>query len=81
MLAEYPVCATIAVKDLAAAKKFYGETLGLKEPKEDPQGVFYKSGEGSGVYVYTSPAVAGSNKATYAAWNVPDVPGAQRQRH
>ena len=73
MLADYPVCAVIGVKDLAAAKKFYGETLGLKDPKEDPGGVLFKSGKGSAVYVYQT-EFAGTNKATGAAWNVDDVP-------
>ncbi|HSX44585.1 MAG TPA: VOC family protein [Candidatus Saccharimonadales bacterium] len=72
MLADSPVCATIAVKDLEAAKKFYGDTLGLKDPKADPGGVLFKAGEGSAVYIYQS-EFAGSNKATYAAWNVSDV--------
>jgi len=72
MLADNPVCAVLGVKDLAAAKKFYGETLGLKDPKEDPGGVFYKAGKDSGVYVYQT-EFAGSNKATAAAWSVSDV--------
>ncbi len=73
MLADSPVCATIAVKDLDAAKKFYGDTLGLKDPKEDAAGgLLYKSGGGSALYLYQS-EFAGTNKATYAAWNVSDV--------
>ncbi|HVI60862.1 MAG TPA: VOC family protein [Candidatus Saccharimonadales bacterium] len=71
MLGDNEVCATIAVKDMAAAKKFYGETLGLKAGKEDGGGVFYTSGKG-GVFVYESPS-AGTNRATYAAWMVDDV--------
>jgi len=72
MLADSPVCATMAVKDLDVAKKFYGETLGLKDPKEDQAGVLFKSGGGSAIYIYQS-EFAGTNKATYAAWNVSDV--------
>src|SRR3989344_7938174 len=72
MLADSPVCATMAVKDLDVAKKFYGETLGLKDPKEDQAGVLFKSGCGSAIYIYQS-EFAGTNKATYAAWNVSDV--------
>lgn len=71
MLENSEVCATIAVKDLDAAKKFYGETLGLGVDKEDGGGVFFKSGKG-GVFVYQS-ALAGTNQATYAAWMVEDV--------
>ncbi|HSW85073.1 MAG TPA: VOC family protein [Candidatus Saccharimonadales bacterium] len=74
MLGDKDVCATIAVKDMEAAKKFYGETLGLEASMETPAGIFYKSGN-SGVFVYPS-NVAGTNQATYAAWTVEDVEGA-----
>ncbi len=71
MLSDKDVCATIAVSDMAAAAKFYGETLGLEKAMESPGGTFYKSGN-SGVFVYQSDT-AGTNKATYAAWMVDDV--------
>jgi catechol 2,3-dioxygenase-like lactoylglutathione lyase family enzyme len=73
MLGDNDVCAAVAVKDMAAATKFYGETLGLKATMESPGGTFFKSGN-SGVFVYPSPS-AGTNKATYAAWSVEDVEG------
>ena len=71
MLGDKDVTAAIAVKDMAAAAKFYGETLGLEKSMETPGGTFYKSGN-SGIFVYTS-SFAGTNKATYAAWRVNDV--------
>lgn len=71
MLGSNEVCATLAVKDLGAAKKFYGEVLGLEASKESPGGVFYKSGKG-GVFVYPS-QYAGTNQATAAAWDVDDI--------
>jgi catechol 2,3-dioxygenase-like lactoylglutathione lyase family enzyme len=74
MLGSNDVCACLAVKDMDAAKKFYGETLGLEASMETPGGTFYKSGN-SGVFVYPS-SFAGSNKATAAAWNIKDVDGA-----
>jgi catechol 2,3-dioxygenase-like lactoylglutathione lyase family enzyme len=74
MLGSNDVCATLAVKDMDAAKKFYGETLGLEATMETPGGIFYKSGK-SGVFVYPS-EFAGSNKATAAAWTIDDVEGA-----
>ena len=74
MLGSNDVCATLAVKDMDAAKKFYGETLGLEATMETPGGIFYKSGN-SGVFVYPS-GFAGSNKATAAAWTIDDVEGA-----
>jgi catechol 2,3-dioxygenase-like lactoylglutathione lyase family enzyme len=74
MLGSSDVCATIAVSDLTAAQKFYGEVLGLEQSMESPGGVFYKSGS-SGVFVYPT-EFAGTNKATYASWMVDDVEAA-----
>jgi catechol 2,3-dioxygenase-like lactoylglutathione lyase family enzyme len=72
MLADNDAVATIAVKDLKAAKKFYGDTLGLKPtPVQEPEVLNYKSGN-STVLVYKS-QFAGSNKATSVTWIVDDV--------
>src|SRR5437868_2913602 len=74
MFSEGTVIATIAVKDMEAAKKFYGSTLGLTEEKsDDPGGVMYLSGD-SKVFVYES-AFAGTNKATAASWQVKEIEG------
>ena len=74
MLGDKDVCATIAVKDMAVAEDFYTNTLGLEKSMETPAGTFFKSGN-SGVFVYPSPSVAGTNQATYVAWTVDDVDG------
>jgi predicted enzyme related to lactoylglutathione lyase len=74
MLADKDAVATIPVKDLKAAKKFYGDTLGLKlTPVPEPEVLNYKSGN-STVLVYKS-QFAGSNKATSVTWIVDDVEG------
>lgn len=74
MLADEDAVATVAVKDLKAAKKFYGDTLGLKPtPVPEPEVLNYKSGN-STVLVYKS-QFAGSNKATSVTWIVDDVEG------
>jgi catechol 2,3-dioxygenase-like lactoylglutathione lyase family enzyme len=74
MLANKDAVATVAVKDLKAAKKFYGDTLGLKPvPVPEPEVLNYKSGE-STVLVYKS-QFAGTNKATAVTWIVDDVEG------
>jgi extradiol dioxygenase family protein len=71
MLAAKDAMATIAVKDIAAAKKFYGGTLGLKPSGSEEQGVVvYRSGD-STIVVYQS-QFAGTNKATSATWGVGD---------
>ena len=77
MLADKDAVATIAVKDLKAAKRFYGDTLGLKlTPVPEPEVLNYKSGN-STVLVYKS-QFAGSNKATAVTWIVDDVEGTVR---
>jgi catechol 2,3-dioxygenase-like lactoylglutathione lyase family enzyme len=71
MLANRNAMATIAVKDLAAAKKFYEGKLGLTPLEVAEEGVLtYQSGTAT-VLVYVS-AFAGTNKATSATWGVGD---------
>ncbi|MEO8388640.1 MAG: VOC family protein [Polaromonas sp.] len=71
MLANRNAMATIAVKDLAAAKKFYGGTLGLTPLETSEEGVLtYQSGTAT-VVVYVS-SFAGTNQATSATWSVGD---------
>jgi catechol 2,3-dioxygenase-like lactoylglutathione lyase family enzyme len=75
MLGDKDAMATIAVKDIKAAKKFYEDKLGLKAVgTEGPQVVTYTSGS-SRVLVYVS-QYAGTNKATAVTWIVDDVEGA-----
>ncbi len=72
MLGDNDAMATIAVKNLAAARKFYEGKLSLKAVHtEGDQAVSYKSGK-SQVLVYQS-QYAGTNKATAATWMVADV--------
>jgi catechol 2,3-dioxygenase-like lactoylglutathione lyase family enzyme len=70
MLGDKQAVATVAVKDMEAARKFYEETLGLTKVGDDPGGVRYKSGN-SMVFVYES-EFAGTNKATAVSWGVGD---------
>src|SRR5262245_17218707 len=63
MLAGNEIVGTIAVKDLAVARKFYEGTLGLKvEDDKGTEAHIYRSGE-TRLIVYRS-QFAGSNKAT-----------------
>jgi len=71
MLADSDAMATIAVKDLAAAKKFYVEKIGLPLVSEQMGVLTFKSGT-SKITVYVS-QYAGTNKATSATWVVSDV--------
>lgn len=74
MLGDYDAMATIAVKNLKAARKFYEDKLGFKAVHtEGEEAVTYKSGK-SQLLVYRS-QYAGTNKATAASWMVKDVDG------
>ena len=69
MLGDKEAVATIAVKDLAVAKKFYEGKLGLRPVSaQGGEAVTYKSGT-STVIVYRS-QYAGTNQATVANWLV-----------
>jgi catechol 2,3-dioxygenase-like lactoylglutathione lyase family enzyme len=74
MLGDYDAMATIAVKNLKAARKFYEDKLGFKVVHtEGEEAVTYKSGR-SQLLVYRS-QYAGTDKATAATWMVDDVEG------
>jgi catechol 2,3-dioxygenase-like lactoylglutathione lyase family enzyme len=71
MLSDKEVAATIAVKNIEVARKFYEGTLGLKsDPAEEPGVIVCTSGN-SKVLIYES-EYAGTNKATAATWTVGD---------
>jgi catechol 2,3-dioxygenase-like lactoylglutathione lyase family enzyme len=69
MLGDKDATANIAVKNLETAKKFYVDTLGLKQVgAEDQELIVLKSGN-STVNVYRS-EYAGTNQATTVTWLV-----------
>jgi catechol 2,3-dioxygenase-like lactoylglutathione lyase family enzyme len=71
MLADREAVATIPVKDLEAARRFYRDTLGLTSSgDEDPEFSSYRCGKSS-ILVYRS-QYAGTNKATAVTWPVGD---------
>ncbi len=71
MLANKDVAANIPVKDMAKAKKFYEDTLGLKEvDRFGDEVVTFRSGK-SDILVYRS-EFAGTNKATAMTWTLGD---------
>jgi catechol 2,3-dioxygenase-like lactoylglutathione lyase family enzyme len=67
MLGGKEPMATVAVRDLNAAKRFYEGTLGLKPAdSQEPEALTYEAG-GARLLVYRS-QYAGSNKATATTW-------------
>jgi len=72
MLQDANAVATLAVKDLRVAAKFYEDTLGLtRTDAEDNEAIVLESGD-SRINVYRS-RFAGTNQATALTWTVDDV--------
>ena len=71
MLGDSEAIATIAVKDLTVARKFYEETLGLEVARATgSEALTFKTGR-SELIVYRS-QYAGTNRATAVNWRVGD---------
>jgi catechol 2,3-dioxygenase-like lactoylglutathione lyase family enzyme len=71
MLGNIDATANLAVKDLATARRFYEDTLGLAQvDAEGDEVIVYRSG-GTRINVYRS-AFAGTNQATAVTWGVGD---------
>ena len=75
MLNRKDALATIAVKSVKEARRFYGEVLGLTVEESGEEGVLTVKSGATSVLVYES-QFAGTNKATAATWMVGDVDGA-----
>ena len=68
----------IPVSDVARARRFYEQKVGLKPKEEYACGVIYECGKGSWVFMYPS-AEAGTSKASTAFWSVEDVAAEVRE--
>jgi extradiol dioxygenase family protein len=77
MLGDNDAIATIPVKDIEAARRFYQDTLGLMAGPSRQEGVLTCKSGSTSVLVYQSD-FAGTNEATAATWAVDDVDGAVR---
>jgi catechol 2,3-dioxygenase-like lactoylglutathione lyase family enzyme len=71
MLRKADATPMLAVKDLDRARKFYEDTLGLKELDDFGEGFVVKSGD-TRFNVYRS-EFAGTNKATALTFDVDDI--------
>jgi catechol 2,3-dioxygenase-like lactoylglutathione lyase family enzyme len=74
MLGIAPVIACVPVSDLARARKFYEEKLGLvpKEEYAGGAGLLYECGQATVFFMYTS-AGAGTSRANQAGFTVEDL--------
>jgi catechol 2,3-dioxygenase-like lactoylglutathione lyase family enzyme len=72
MLKDARIVPYIPVANVARARKFYEEKIGLRAREEYAGGVIYECGDGSWVFMYPS-AGAGTSRASTAFWAVDDV--------
>lgn len=72
MLKDARIVPYIPVANVARARRFYEEKIGLVAREEYAGGVIYECGDGSWVFMYPS-AGAGTSRASTAFWAVDDV--------
>jgi len=71
MLSAAPIRAYIPASNVARARKFYEQTIGLRPKQEYSGGVIYECG-GAEVFLYPT-SNAGTSRASQAYWQVADV--------
>ena len=72
MLQNAPMYSYIPAKDVARARRFYEEKVGLKPKQEIAGGVVYEFGRGTACFLYPTQN-AGTSKASQAYWQVQDI--------
>jgi len=72
MLKRSRIVPYIPVADVARARKFYEDKIGLTPKETYAGGVIYECGSGSWVFMYPTHG-AGTSKASTAFWSVDDV--------
>ena len=81
MIANLKLFAVLSTTNLERAKKFYGETLGLKltEKNGTPDGhLYFEAGGGTGLVVYQRPE-APKAENTVAGFEVDDIEAVMKQ--
>ncbi|MFE4198748.1 VOC family protein [Paenarthrobacter sp. NPDC056912] len=73
MLKDQQVGAVLPAQDIARARAYYSEKLGLEpENPDDDDNLQYRCGDGTGFFLYQTPN-AGTAKNTQMGWMVSDV--------
>jgi len=73
-LGDSRIAAVVAVSDIDRAREFYEGKLGLRVGKGTTEaGLAYRLGEATELFLYLSPANAGSGDATVASFEVDNV--------
>jgi catechol 2,3-dioxygenase-like lactoylglutathione lyase family enzyme len=71
MLGKYLINPVLLSKDLAQARHFYGDLLGLEIVNESEKGIWFRSG--AGTLSVTKSTVGTKDEQTQASWRVDDV--------
>jgi len=72
MLGDHPIAPVLLAKDLAAAREFYHDKLGLQIVRENENAIMFKCGSGTHLDV-TKSTVGSADQQTQAAWQVSDI--------
>jgi predicted enzyme related to lactoylglutathione lyase len=72
MLQNFPMYSYIPARDVARARRFYEDKVGLKPKQEIAGGVVYEFGKGTACFLYPTQN-AGTSKASQAFWQVEDI--------
>jgi catechol 2,3-dioxygenase-like lactoylglutathione lyase family enzyme len=72
MLGDHPVTPVLLAKDLAAAREFYHDRLGLEIATENENAIVFTCGGGTHLDV-TKSTVGTADEQTQASWQVTDL--------
>jgi catechol 2,3-dioxygenase-like lactoylglutathione lyase family enzyme len=72
MLGDHPIAPVLLAEDLAAAREFYHDKLGLQIVREDENAIVFRCGSGTHLDV-TKSTVGTADQQTQAAWQVSDI--------
>lgn len=72
MLQKFPIYAYIPAQDVARARRFYEQTIGLAPKQETAGGVVYEFAGGTACFLYPTPN-AGTSRASQAFWQVREI--------
>ena len=72
MLGEHPITPVLLAKDLAAAREFYHDRLGLEILTESDDAIVFQCGGGTHLDV-TKSTVGTADEQTQASWQVQDL--------
>jgi len=74
MLGDHPIHPVLLAKDLAAAREFYHDKVGLEILMENDDAIVFRCGGGTQLDV-TKSTVGTADEQTQVSWQVPDLRG------